>query len=356
MDIEKFRFHWEDFPALTQTAGTGGVIRQELEDFKVAELPLYLPQGSGSYAYAYIEKRGLTTRDVVLQLMRSGLKEQDIGVAGLKDKYAITRQWFSVPNRHAAVLEKLDDCQGIQVLELSRHKNKLGIGHLQGNSFEVRVRATEADACDNAEKTLEVLAQSGVPNYFGPQRFGRFANNAVDGLKLIQGENVPGGIRLKRFFISSVQSLLFNHLLAERIKDQLFDQVILGDWAKKHDTGGVFKVEDVTETLRAERFEISATLPLYGKKVRLSDALAGEREQAGLDYYGLRWLDFSSRKGDRRYSRIRLQAVSLHPQEDGYTVCFSLPRGAFASNVLRELTKTAVDDAKENVEADDMSA
>ncbi|MCA9838022.1 MAG: tRNA pseudouridine(13) synthase TruD [Trueperaceae bacterium] len=346
-DNEKFRFSWDDFPALTQTPGTGGVIRQELADFVVKELALYEPQGSGSHAYALVEKQGLTTRDLVLILMREGLKENEIGVAGLKDKYAITTQWLSVPNRHAELLDKLDDHEGVRVLERSRHKNKLGIGHLAGNHFEIRVRQTSAVASQLASDSLEQLVHHGVPNYFGPQRFGRFANNAVDGLKLIRGEHVPGGRRLKAFFISSVQSLLFNHMLAARIKEGLFQKVVLGDWAKKHDTGGVFKVEDETESARAERFDISATLPLYGKKVKVSDAIAGEREQASLDYYGLRWIDFSSRRGDRRYSRIKIQNASIRPEEDGYTVIFDLPRGSFATNVLRELTKTPVDELSE---------
>ncbi len=352
-DTDKFRFSWGNFPPLTQTQGTGGLIRQDLEDFRVTELELYAPLGQGSHAYALVEKRGLTTRDLVLILMREGLKENEIGVAGLKDKFAVTTQWISVPNRHAALLEKLGEHEGIRILDMSRHKNKLGIGHLQGNRFEIRVRQTQADAIRLAQTTLNELLEKGVPNYFGPQRFGRFANNAVDGLKLIRGEKVPGGRRLKAFFISSVQSLVFNHMLSERIKEGLFEKVVLGDWAKKHDTGGVFRVDEEAESERAQRFEISATLPLYGKKVKMSEALAGERELATLEYYGLRWLDFTSRRGDRRYSRIRLINAELKPEDDGYTLCFDLPRGAFATNVLRELTKTSVDEA--NLETDDLT-
>ena len=352
-DTEKFRFRWEDFPPLTTMPGSGGVIRENLEDFRVTELPLYQPLGSGSHAYAKVEKRGLTTRDLVLILMREGLKENEIGVAGLKDKYAVTRQWLSVPNRHAALLEKLDEHEGVSILERSRHKNKLGIGHLLGNRFEIRVRQVPAEGLELAQLCLEQLQKKGVPNYFGPQRFGRFANNAVDGLKLIRKEHVPGGKRLKAFFISSVQSLLFNHLLAERIRDGLFDQLVLGDWAKKHDTGGVFRVDEEAESARAERFEVSATLPLYGKKVKLSEEKAGEREQAALAFYGLSWMDFSSRRGDRRFSRIKLTNVGLCPEADGYTLSFDLPRGAFATNIIRELTKTAVDEAE--LETDDLA-
>ena len=344
-------FRWADFPPLSNhLPGTGGKLRTELEDFQVEELSLYVPQGSGSHAYARVEKRGLTTRDLVLALLAEGLQEKEIGVAGLKDKYAVTSQWLSVPQRHASALEALDKLEGARVLETSRHKNKLGIGHLKGNRFKLRVRETEPGAVQKAEVILEYLKKLGVPNYFGPQRFGRFGTNAVDGYKLIQGEKVPGGHRLKRFFISALQSLLFNRLLAKRIELELFDDVVLGDWAKKVDTGGVFKVETETESERAKRFEISATLPLYGKKVHVSEMRAGELETQALDYYNLRWANFTGRRGDRRLSRLPLNKVDLKPENDGYTISFDLQKGAFATSILREIMKTEVDTQSELTE------
>ena len=193
-----FRFRWSELPPLSaDLPGSGGRIRVSPEDFNVEELPLYPPEGSGSHAYAFVEKRELTTRDLVLALLRQGLEEQEVGVAGLKDKHAVTRQWLSVPNRHAAALEALAEMEGVTVLERSRHRNKLGMGHLRGNRFTLRVREGNPAG---AAAVLALLETRGVPNYFGPQRFGRFGTNAVDGLKLIRGEHVPGGGRLKRFF------------------------------------------------------------------------------------------------------------------------------------------------------------
>ncbi len=338
-----FRFRWSDLPALTaDLPGSGGQIRSVLEDFRVEELPLYLPEGSGSHAYALVEKRGLTTRDLVLALLREGLKEQEIGVAGLKDKYAVTRQWLSVPNRHAAALGALENLEGVTVLETSRHRNKLGIGHLRGNRFTVRVRNGDAG---QAAAVLAVLEAQGVPNYFGPQRFGRFGTNAVDGLKLTRGETVPGGHRLKRFFLSALQSLLVNHMLSVRLERGLFDRVVLGDWAKKRETGGVFRVEDAElESVRARTGEISATLPLYGKKVRLSESEAGVLEGLTLEHFGLGWTAFTARKGSRRPSRIFLSEVALEPEAEGYTLHFSLQKGSFATSVLREIMKVEIDE------------
>jgi tRNA pseudouridine13 synthase len=344
--IHKLHFRWTDFPPVTfDLPGTGGVLRTVPEDFRVEELPIYLPQGYGSHTYALVEKINLTTRDLVVTLMREGLQEKQIGVAGLKDKVAVTRQWLSVPNKYASAFEALEKLEDVTILETSRHANKLGMGHLQGNRFTIRVRQTEPDAVEKATSILERLSVVGVPNYFGPQRFGRFGRNAVDGYKLaVLREVVPGGYHMKGFFISSLQSLVVNHLLACRIELALFDSVVLGDWAKKHDTGGVFKVESEAEAERAKRFEISATLPLFGKKVKLSEGKAGELEQSVLDFLELTWVKFASRRGDRRYSRLPLGEISLEATEDGYIIQFDLMRGAFATSLLRELLKTDVDE------------
>ncbi len=350
--LPDFRFRWNDLPPLTAALpGSGGHIRTELEDFTVEELPLYLPEGSGSHAYAFVEKRGLTTRDLVLALMRQGLEEKEIGVAGLKDKYAVTRQWLSVPNRYADTFTALTELDGVAVLETSRHRNKLGIGHLRGNRFGIRVR--EGDVV-GAAAVLAVLQTQGVPNYFGPQRFGRFGTNAVDGLKLIRGEHVPGGHRLKRFFLSALQSLLFNHMLRGRLERGFYGGVVQGDLAKKRDTGGVFTVEDAeAEGERAARGDISATLPLYGKKVKVSGFDAGTLEEETLTHFGLRWSDFTARKGSRRSSRIFLDDVVLTPEDDGYTLAFTLQKGSFATSVLREVMKVEVDEPLSDGEDDE---
>ena len=349
-EATRLRFRWSDLPEVScEVEGTGGSVRHLPEDFVVTERPLYLPNGDGSHAYALVEKRGLTTRDLVSALQRTGLEEKQIGVAGLKDKHALTQQWLSVPNRHAAAFEALEETSGVRVLERSRHKNKLGIGHLLGNHFRIRVRNAELNAEERARQALEVLQTRGVPNYFGPQRFGRFGNNAVDGLKLVRGEWVPGGHRLKRFFISALQSQLFNYGLKLRIERGLYGRVLVGDWAKKHDTGGVFKVEDAEiENERAARLEISATEPLYGKKVRVSGGEAGALEEEVLAHFGLRWVDFRSRKGSRRITRVVLSEAQVEPTEDGYWLSFFLPKGSFATNVLREVMKVEVDEPVES--------
>lgn len=353
--LEKLRFTWQELPTISaELEGTGGVIRQEITDFQVTEQPLYRPQGSGSHLFIWLEKRGLTTRDVVLALLEEGLHERDIGVAGLKDKHAITRQWISVPKKYAKVVDRLAALEGIEVLAQDYHKNKLAIGHLLGNHFRIHVRQTGQNALEKAQVIVDKLKKCGVPNYFGAQRFGRFGTNAIDGYKLLHNIYVPGGHRLKRFFVSALQSHVFNHILKLRLERGVFDGLLTGDWAKKHDTGGIFQVQDVgVELSRAKALDISATIPLYGKKVRLSEAQAGECERKVLENFGLRWTSFANhkiggRKGDRRITRVKLEDVVLEPSEAGYWLSFSLRKGAFATTILREVMKVDVDNPIES--------
>jgi tRNA pseudouridine13 synthase len=348
-DLERrLTFRWSDLPPLTaDLPGTGGTLRAHPDDFAVVERPLYLPSGEGSHAYARVQKVGHTTRDLIVALRDAGVPEPNVGVAGLKDKVARTEQWLSVPRRfESEAWAALEAMEGVRVLETSRHTNKLGIGHLRGNAFVVRVRDVDAGAEARAAAVLERLARAGSPNYFGPQRFGRFGRNAVDGWRLLHGHAVPGGHRLKRFFVSALQSLMFNRWLAERVEDGTYAAVVVGDWARKHDTGGTFEVTEEgydDAVARAGTLALSATLPLYGKKVKPSAGEAGRREAAGLAALELRWVDLVGRHGDRRSTRVAgLEATCARDGAD-LVLRFDLPKGSYATSVLREVMKVDVD-------------
>ena len=339
-------FRWSDLPTATpDLPGAGGRVRADPEDFVVRELPLYLPSGEGSHAYARVEKVGWTTRDLQRTLVAAGVAPQHVGVAGLKDKLARTEQWLSVPRRHEAeAWAALAAMPGVRLLETGRHPNKLGIGHLRGNAFRVRVRDAGPEGAARVRAVAARIAACGVPNYLGPQRFGRFGRNAVDGWRLLRGERVHGDVRLQRFFVSALQSQVFNLLLAERLRDGLFERVIAGDWARKHATGGTFEVHDAeAETPRVAALEISATLPLHGKKVRLSGGEAGEREARMLASLGLRWTDLVRRHGDRRMTRVVGAEVEVEAAGDDLWLAFELPKGSYATTLLRELLKLEVD-------------
>lgn len=341
---ERLRFSWDDLPAASaHLPGTGGALRASVEDFAVEEIPSYLPSGAGAHAYALVEKRGLTTMDVVSALAEAGVPRGAVGFAGQKDKYAVARQWVSVPAEHAAVFEALDGVDGVSVLETSLHRNKLGLGHLRGNRFRVRVRVPRNDWATIAEAVLAHLRVVGVPNYFGPQRFGSFNTNIADGMRLVRGERMRIDRRMRRFYQSALQSHLFNWLLKMRVELGLYDSVLTGERAQRHDSGGMFVVDDgEAESERARRMEISAALPLFGKKARVSEGEAGLLEKRVLSEFGLEYTQFRSIPGARRISRIRLDDAVVTGDDDGYVVEFSLPKGAYATSVMREFIKDEV--------------
>ncbi|MGA9523546.1 MAG: tRNA pseudouridine(13) synthase TruD, partial [Myxococcaceae bacterium] len=246
----------------------GGLIKATPEDFIVEEVPAYEPSGEGDHLYLWVEKRGRDTAEVARLLARAGgVPEREVGYAGMKDRQGITRQWFSLP---AIAEPKLADfaAENVQVLERKRHRNKLRTGHLRGNRFRIRVR--DVKDAGAALAAFERLQSSGVPNYFGEQRFGREDDNAALGRKLLRGERLeraPTPFQ-RRLYLSAWQSLLFNRALAQRIEEGTLGRALPGDVLRKADTGGLFVCEDpVVDQPRVDRFEVSPAGPLLGPKM-----------------------------------------------------------------------------------------
>ncbi|MBE3097159.1 MAG: tRNA pseudouridine(13) synthase TruD [Planctomycetes bacterium] len=176
------RYLTEDLP------GTGGRIKVHPADFVVTEIPLYQPCGQGDHVYLYIEKQGLGSLEAADRIGRAlGRPRAAVGIAGLKDAQAVTRQWMSLERVDAERAAKLH-LPNIKILTVARHRNKLKIGHLAGNRFEVRVRGCRPGACERAERILAVLAARGVPNRFDYQRFGRRGDNHLLGRALVLGQ------------------------------------------------------------------------------------------------------------------------------------------------------------------------
>jgi tRNA pseudouridine13 synthase len=347
----KLNFDWNELPLVSSDLlGTGGRIRSELEDFQVTEVAAYPFDGEGEHLYLWLEKRGHTTKWILETIQKQmGIKPRDIGVAGLKDRHAITRQWISIPRKFEDRLPSLN-LEGLSLLETKYHSNKLGIGHLRGNVFKLRVRGIDpnsiSDVMARARAILDRLEVMGVPNYFGPQRFGNTGENAVRGLELVRNGRMrgPESIPLKRFLIGSLQSLLFNHYTRLRLERGFYDALLEGDVAKKHDTGGMFTVADaVLESPRAARLEVSATGPLHGKKVMPAHGPSKALEDEVLTAFELDNAAFKDRAGSRRITRIKMDGLKLEACEDGFWLEFALPKGSFATVVLREVMKVNVD-------------
>lgn len=392
-----------------------GAIKRSYEDFVVDEVPLYEPEGHGDHVFFRIEKEGLSTQRAVGDVARAlGVRADTIGVAGLKDARAVTRQTLSVEHVEPERIEALE-IPRIRVLWARRHTRKLRTGHLAANRFRIRLRETDPSRIDDVRQILDTLSRRGVPNYFGPQRFGTRGDTGEVGRALILGDwqravdliagspgttdtgsvleartlfaegryresaDVwPSGYRhcarlaramarekgdarralyaldrsLLRFYVQAFQSWLFNDVLARRI--DALDRVLTGDLAVKHETGGVFLVEDaMVEQPRAERFEISPTGPLFGPEMRWPEGEPAAIERAVLEAAAIDVDDFPARgpfrvSGSRRPLRFPMHDASVEAGEDDdgafIEFRFTLPPGAYATAILREVCKDRLDE------------
>jgi len=328
--------------------GIGGEIRTVPEDFQVEERPLYLPCGEGEHLYLTITKRGFSTPDLVRRLASTlGVKAQAIGVAGLKDARAVTTQMVSLQGVRPEQISRFSlDETVLKVQILGRHRNRLRTGHHAGNRFRLIIRNVADHAADTVPAVLQQLRTRGVPNYFGPQRQGKDGENYRIGALLLHDarrrEKMSRATRI--WYLNSYQSFLFNRILARRI-DHL-DRVFVGDWAMKSDNGACFLVEDdEKEQSRADRFEISPTGILFGSRVSWASGDPGRIEEsviaeAGATKEGLvAAAKACGFRGERRALRAPLAEHEWSLNGSSLVLSFSLPPGAYATNVLRELMK-----------------
>lgn len=338
-------------PYLTASIpGIGGVIRTGPEDFQVKELPLYLPCGEGEHLYLTITKRGLSTPDLVKRLSSVlGIKAQAIGVAGLKDARAVTTQMVSLLGVDVARVDRIKiDEQILAVEVLGRHRNRLRTGHHAGNKFRLVVREIALHAAETVPLVLADLARRGVPNYFGPQRQGKKGENYQIGAALLndRGRRDRMSRSQRMWYVNAYQSYLFNRLLAKRI-DRI-DRMLVGDWAMKMANGACFPVEDAEiEQPRADRFEISPTGILFGSRVSWATGEPGEMEQTVVTEADttqeqlVQAAKACGFRGERRSFRVPLADLDWSVDGSVLTLIFSLPPGAYATSLLRELMKTS---------------
>jgi tRNA pseudouridine13 synthase len=340
-------------PLLTaDLPGIGGRIKVSPEDFEVEEIPAYQPSGSGEFLYLWIEKRGTGAEYFVRQLARKlDLSVGEIGTAGLKDRQAVTRQMVSVPVRAEPLLDRIND-ENTTLLQVSRHANKLRPGHLHGNRFRVLIRDPAPDTMVLSEAIVDRLRKQGLPNYFGPQRFGREGETLERGFAMVR--RVPGAARcspfLRKLALSAVQSALFNRYLASRLSDGLLRQVLPGDVMAKRPKGGIFVVADVAR--EQERFEAGETVPagpIFGRKTFPAAGVAAEREAAVLADAGLTAGSFTGfgklLQGTRRQNLVFPDNLEAKPDPAGIRLTFGLPAGSYATVLLREVMKVEMMEA-----------
>jgi tRNA pseudouridine13 synthase len=346
--------------------GIGGVLRSCPEDFLVEEVPAYAPSGEGDHLFVFFEKRGLDTPAAVKLLANAlGVDPAGASWAGLKDRHAVTRQWASFAGARADRTESIT-LDEVTVLDARPHPHKLRTGHLRGNRFVLTVRDPVGDVAD-AQRICDLLLARGTPNYYGEQRFGR--DNLERARRWIDGTGRPPRSRFERKMLASVlQSAIFNAVCAERVHDGSLDRPLEGDLLRKEDTGGMFTTDDLAEaTERMARWEVSATGPMVGPKMRWPEGEARRREVAAAARWGLGPADRGGEPagateaqpdetrggrdgraakvlgraapGSRRPIRIRLGDPQIESVPGGLRVAFTLPAGAYATVVMRELQK-----------------
>ncbi|MBI5015135.1 MAG: tRNA pseudouridine(13) synthase TruD [Deltaproteobacteria bacterium] len=334
-DVTRTPYRDFAYPRITTTTGAGGTWSSEVEAFHVAEIPLYPFLGEGEHAALVVEKRGVTTRDVAAGVAaRLDLSPAAIGYAGMKDKASVAVQSFTVTGIKEETARSAFEAEGCRVLSATRHRNKLRLGHLVGNHF--RLRLAGADVA-SARTVLETLASVGAPNYVGPQRFGGRGDNAAAGVRLLQGTQRAG--RWKRdLLVSATQSLVFNEILARRVEGGTWNRALPGDVLRREDSGGLFVCEDpVVDGARAAAFEVTPTGSLPGSRAPSPQGTVAELEGGVLDALGLSADLFRRENGSRRPLRVRLGSWSADEEGDGVWLSFSLPAGAFATSVVREV-------------------
>jgi tRNA pseudouridine13 synthase len=344
MDIlfQPLPFQYPELP------GLGGRCKTVPEDFVVEEVPAYLPCGEGPFLFLWLEKRDMSAEYLARVVARKlGIALEEIGMAGLKDRHAVTRQWISVPVAAAEAVPTLEE-EGIRVLEARRHGNKLKTGHLRGNRFTVRIRDVLPEAAGRLEQLLECLRRGGLANFYGPQRFGRQAETLRIGLRLMGRE--VGGWRgkpsrfLRKLALSAVQSAVYNCYLVRRMAEGLLHRVLAGDVLALRHRGGLFRCEDpATDQERLDRREIVVTGPIFGKKMMVPTGPAGQREAELLAELGFAADSFAAAgkllEGARRHNVVWLDDLTGRCDGGDVVLQFTLPAGSYATVLLRELMK-----------------
>jgi tRNA pseudouridine13 synthase len=300
-----------------------------------------------------VRKRGANTEWVAREIARhAGCRPGDVGFAGLKDRHAVTTQWFSVPAPRGAAyvgdtiaLLANGKGEGYEVLEAHAHAKKLPRGALAGNRFAIRVREVAAADADVAGRVASI-ARDGLPNFFGPQRFGRDGAN----LRKISPDLSAVHPRERTYVLSAARSLVFNAVLTERVTDGSWCRLEVGDVANLDGTGSVFSVDSVDEALtkRLAELDVHPTGPMWGKGEPLSQGRVRdlERHVGGELAEACDLVIAAGMNQERRALRLAVRELGWERQGADILVRFWLTKGSFATTVLRELFETdAVEEA-----------
>lgn len=335
---------WRSFQDLPYAHGgpaASGRLRRRLEDFRVDEILGFDPVGEGEHLLVQVRKTGANTEWVARRLASHlGLPASAVGYAGLKDRYAVTTQWFSL---HLGLNRDPDwfglDLEGVQVLDTRRHRRKLRRGALRGNRFCIRVSGLSGDL-DALDETLQRI-RLGVPNYFGPQRFGNQDGNLYAAHALFIGQARRVKRHLRGLWLSAARSQLFNEVLVRRVEQGNWGRILPGERAQLAGSHASFLVEALEEELieRCRSFAIHPSGPLWGAGETLTAGEAAALERQVVEGFPI-WtagLATAGMRQERRPLRLQVGTLEWSVGDGALEIGFELPAGAYATSVLREL-------------------
>jgi tRNA pseudouridine13 synthase len=338
-DRREFFFPWSrtDVPALV-----AATLRSAPEDFVVEEQMPFALSGAGEHLWLKLRKRGFNSEQVAKQLARTaGVTRREVGYAGMKDRHAITVQWFSLhlAGRPDPDWESLPD--GMAVVESARHSRKLKTGALSGNRFVIVLRDCQGDHAGVLRRGEEIRTR-GMPNYFGEQRFGYGGGNVAAARAMFAGSGAVRDRKQAGIYLSAARSLIFNEVLARRVTAGTWDQVLDGDALILNGSRSFFVPEAVDATIRRRLAEgdVHPSAPLWGRGELPTHSCVRELEQAVASEHAdlARGLEAAGLEQERRALRVIPQEFNAAWQDTTtLRLTFALPPGSYATVVLREL-------------------
>ncbi len=346
------------FAKVYQSINVTATLKKKVEDFIVEENLSVHFSGQGEHCWIYIKKTGCNTDWVAQQLaVFCGVKQLAVSYAGLKDRHAVTSQWFSVqlPGKPTPDWSQFEtnfsnnETEKIQVLKSFRHNRKLQRGALKSNDFKITLR----DLSDTQDETFELLtqrcneiAQKGIANYFGDQRFGRNGNNLNQAQKLFQNPRFKLSKHKRGMYLSAARSWMFNHILSERIKRGVWNKRLTGDVFMLDGKSACFKDDgDDQIEQRLSANDIHPTAILWGEGDIMVTAQAAELESHIINQFP----DFrdgliSARlQAQRRACRLVVENMQSYREKDNFVVSFRLTSGSYATMVLAEICSKLVE-------------
>jgi len=320
------------------------VLKATAEDFQVDEVLDIELSGAGEHLWLWVEKRGLNTEDAARRLARAaGVPIRLISYAGLKDKQALTRQWFSLhlPGKHDPDLSAAQD-DTLKILKQVRHSRKLQRGAHAANGFTLRLTQLQAEQAA-LEQRLQAIREQGIPNYYGAQRFGFEGGNVAHARHFAERGELPEKRNVRSRVLSAARSFLFNRVLAERVAAGTWNQALPGDLLAFTDSRSFFAAgEAECQDPRLAELDLHPTGPLWGEGASPAQGATLDLEQrvAAAEPQLAAWLAQADMAHERRILRLPISGLTWHyPEPDILQLEFVLPAGCFATALVREIVE-----------------